>query len=124
MMIGSKRLAAAGALAAISVLPLAPWSAFAAPSPPISSRHIHIDCEYSRVCPDLANPGDVYGAEYVGHDEPSLLFYSNVPGSGNQMRYDVTVPSDPPATNPLSRSYHFELNGAMWFGMALCDTQS
>src|SRR5438445_10550985 len=124
MMIGSKRLAAAGALAAISVLPLAPWSAFAAPSSPISSRHIHIDCEYSRVCPDLANPEDVYGAEYVGHDEPSLLFYSNVPGSGNQMRYGVTVPSDPPATNPLSRSYHFELNGAMWFGMALCDTQS
>jgi len=124
MMIGSKRLAAAGALAAISVLPLVPWSAFAAPSPPISSGHIRIDCEYSRVCPDLANPEDVYGAEYVGHDEPSVLFYSNVPGSGNQMRYDVTVPSDPPATNPLSRSYHFELNGAMWFGMALCDTQS
>src|SRR6266568_2568666 len=124
MMIGSKRLAAAGALAAISVLPLASWTAFAAPSLPISSRHIHIDCEYSRVCPDLANPEDVSGAEYVGHDEPSLLFYSNVPGSGNQMRYDMTVPSDPPATNPLSRSYHLELNGAMWFGMALCDTQS
>src|SRR2546422_8949193 len=105
MMIGSKRLAAAGALAAISVLPLAPWSAFAAPSPPISSRHIHIDCEYSRVCPDLANPEDVYGAEYVGHDEPSLLFYSNVPGSGNQMGYGVAGPIGRPGTNRLCLSY-------------------
>jgi hypothetical protein len=23
-----------------------------------------------------------YGGSYTGHDEPSLLFYSNVPGSG------------------------------------------
>jgi hypothetical protein len=123
-MIGSKRLAAGGALAAISVLPLGPWNAFAAPAPPTSSQHVHLDCEYSRLCPDLANPQDVYGSEYVGHDEPSLLFYSNTPGSGNHMRYNMTVPSDPSASNPLTRSYHFELNGAMWFGMALCDTQS
>ncbi len=124
MMIGGKRLAAAGALAAISVLPLGPGSAFAAPAAQAASQRVHIDCEYSRMCPDLANPQDVYGNEYVGHDEPSLLFYSNAPGSGNRMQYNMTVPSDPPATNPLSRSYHFELNGAMWFGMALCDTQS
>src|SRR5713226_5057949 len=123
-MIGSKRLAAGAALAAISVLPLGLWSAFAAPVPPTSSQHVHIDCEYSRMCPDLANPQDVYGNEYVGHDEPSLLFYSNTPGSGNRMQYNMTVPSDPPATNPLKRSYHFELNGALWFGMALCATQS
>jgi hypothetical protein len=123
-MIGAKQFAALGALAAISILPLAPWSAFAAPAPPSPNQRIHIDCEYSRMCPDLANPEDVYGVEYVGHDEPSLLFYSNNPGSGNQMRYNMTVPSDPPATNPLARSYHFELNGAMWYGMALCDTQS
>ena len=24
----------------------------------------------------------------------------------------------------MAKSYHFELNGAIWFGMALCDTQS
>jgi len=61
---------------------------------------------------------------YVGHDEPSLLFYSNTPGSGNQMQYTVTLPHEPPPSHPLSRSYNFELNGALWFGMALCDTQS
>ncbi len=123
-MIGGKRLAAAGALAAISVLLLAPGSAFASPASAASSQRAHIDCEYSRLCPDLANPQDVYGNQYVGHDEPSLLFYSNRPGSGNRMQYNMTVPSDPPAKNPMARSYHFELNGAMWFGMALCDTQS
>jgi hypothetical protein len=123
MVIGSKRLLAAGGLAAIIVLPLVGWNAFAAPAAP-AQQHIHIDCEYSRVCPDLANPETVYGNEYVGHDEPSLLFYSNVPGSGNRMQYNMTVPSDPSPKNPLQRSYHFELNGAMWFGMALCDTQS
>jgi len=26
-----------------------------------------------------------YNGSYTGHDEPSLLLYSNVPGSGNQM---------------------------------------
>ena len=123
MVIGSKRLLAAGGLAAIIVMPLVGWNAFAAPAPP-ANQHIHIDCEYSRLCPDLANPETLYGSEYVGHDEPSLLFYSNVPGSGNRMQYNMTVPSDPSPKNPLSRSYHFELNGAMWFGMALCDTQS
>ena len=124
MMIGGKRLAAAGALAAISILPLAPWTTVAAPASPNSSRHMHINCEYSRLCPDLANPQEVYGSEYVGHDEPSLLFYSNKPGSGNQMQYNMRLPSDPPASNPMKRSYNFELHGALWFGMALCDTQS
>jgi hypothetical protein len=28
-----------------------------------------------------------YGKKYVGHDEPSLLFYSNIPGSGNSSIY-------------------------------------
>ena len=124
MMIGGKRLAAAGALAAISILPLAPWTTVAAPASPTSSRHMHINCEYSRLCPDLANPQEVYGSEYVGHDEPSLLFYSDRPGSGNQMQYNMRLPSDPPASNPMKRSYNFELHGAFWFGMALCDTQS
>ena len=83
----------------------------------------HINCEYSRICPDLADQTGI-DDQYVGHDEPSAIFYSNIPGSGNRMQYNVTLPKDPPASNPLKRSYHFELNGAIWFGMALCDTQS
>ena len=31
-----------------------------------------------------------------GHDEPSLLFYSNKAGSGNSNQYSLTLPTDPP----------------------------
>ena len=64
--------------------------------------------------------------EYVGHDEPSLLFYSNKPGSGNRMQYSVTLPREPSPAHPTQpgKGYNFELNGSLWFGMALCDTQS
>ena len=36
-----------------------------------------------------------YEGEYTGHDEPSLLFYSDTPGSGNSNLYRLKVPSDP-----------------------------
>jgi hypothetical protein len=91
-----------------------------------ASQHAAINCEYSSVCAEVASPADVFGADYVGHDEPSNLFYSNVPGSGNNMQYSVTLPHDPPVTNPNTpgKSFQFQLNGALWFGMALCATQS
>ena len=68
----------------------------------------------------------VFGAgTYVGHDEPSLLFYSGVPGSGNHMQYSGVIPKDPPPTPiPGKRSYNFMLHVTFWYGMALCDTQS
>ena len=66
---------------------------------------------------------------YVGHDEPSMLFYSNQPGSGYQMSYNMTLPRDP--GNPTNYSaastgntYNMQLHPAFWFGMAMCDTQS
>jgi hypothetical protein len=79
----------------------------------------------SAMCAEVANSDQVFG-HYVGHDEPSLLFYSDTPGSGNHMRYNVTLPTQPSATDPLmpGKSYSFELSGAQWFGMALCATQS
>ena len=33
---------------------------------------------------------------YIGHDEPATLFYSNTPGSGNDVTYKMRLPSDPP----------------------------
>ena len=40
------------------------------------------------------NPG---GKEYyVGHDEPSLLFYSSTPGAGFNNVYQIRLPKDPP----------------------------
>ena len=33
---------------------------------------------------------------YIGHDEPATLFYSNTPGSGNDVTYQLKLPTDPP----------------------------
>jgi hypothetical protein len=90
------------------------------------SQHAAINCEYSGACAEVANPAEVFGSEYVGHDEPSLVFYSKQPGSGNHLSYSMQLPRDPSAANPNTpgKSYEFELNGSIWLGMALCATQS
>jgi hypothetical protein len=91
-----------------------------------ASQHMHIDCSTAAaMCTEVANSDEVFG-HYVGHDEPSLLFYSHKAGSGNHMSYNVTLPTEPPASNPnnVNKGYSFELSGADWFGMAMCDTQS
>jgi hypothetical protein len=92
---------------------------------PVSSKHAFLNCAKKTMCADVVNSEQIFGT-YIGHDEPSLLFYSNKAGSGNQMRYELTLPSDPSPVNPNARgkSYNFELHPAFWFGMAMCDTQS
>ena len=68
-----------------------------------------------------------YRGEYTGHDEPSLLFYSNTNGSGNSNLYRLTVPSDPkvlPNQSGTAGTWNFQLHPAFWLGMALCDNQS
>ena len=91
---------------------------------PASSAHHTINCATSTtLCTEVHDSESVFGY-YVGHDEPATLFYSNVPGSGNQMKYEMTLPSDPPPTPMVGRSYNFELHPAFWFGMAMCDSQS
>ena len=114
--------------AALTAVPLTVASVSAsATSPASASPHVRISCEYSTLCPDVTDSAQVFGEdEYVGHDEPSLVFYSNQPGAGNRTQYSVTLPKEPSASDPTQpgKSYNFELNGALWFGMALCDTQS
>ena len=90
-----------------------------------SSTNRGIDCSNGRfLCTEIPNSDEVFG-HYVGHDEPSLLFDSNQPGSGNQMRYSGILPKEPAPTNvPGKHSYDFQLYAAFWYGMALCDTQS
>jgi hypothetical protein len=65
--------------------------------------------------------------EYIGHDEPSALFYSSKPGAGNDVTYNLTLPSDPPV-KPLQDgsggTWNFQLRPTFWFGMAMCDDQS
>src|SRR5262245_17841873 len=117
-------LIAAASIAAAGPAASARSAATAARAAPATS-HVAINCEYSSLCAEVANPKEAFGDEYVGHDEPSAVFYSNKPGSGNRNQYEVVLPHDPSPNNPMAdgKSYHFELNGALWFGMALCDTQ-
>ena len=58
----------------------------------------HLDCSTGKpLCTEVVDPEQVFGEDhYVGHDEPSLLFYSNVAGSGNTNLYQLTLPHDPP----------------------------
>src|SRR6266566_1569960 len=93
-----------------------------------ATAHSHIDCAAGAItCSEVWDSEAVFGKDvYIGHDEPSNLFYSNVPGSGNQMRYQLTLPKDPSPNNPTQagKSFNFQLHPAFWFGMAMCDTQS
>jgi hypothetical protein len=100
-------------------------------------RHLsHLKCEepYS-LCTERRYSRSVdpeYKGRYIGHDEPSLLFYSEVPGSGNYNRYTITLPRDPDAyptdASPSGKGrptvWNFQLHPAFWFGMAMCDTES
>src|SRR2546427_7371383 len=67
-----------------------------------ATAHSHIDCAAGAItCSEVWDSEAVFGeGKYIGHDEPSTLFYSNAPGSGNQMRYQLTLPKDPSPNNP------------------------
>jgi hypothetical protein len=93
-----------------------------------SSTLAHIDCVTTKMCLDVALSEEAFGS-YVGHDEPANLFYSNIPGSGNQMSWKLTLPTDPHTGQgnvPSSdkKSFNFQLHPAFWVGMAMCDNQS
>ena len=68
------------------------------------------------------------GGKYVGHDEPSVLFKSGRPGSGNDMTYTITLPKDPKtqpnASGAGGATWNFQLRPTFWFGLTLCDTES
>ncbi len=99
-----------------------------ASTPAPSNQHMSLNCETtSRLCSEVYDSYKVFhNYKYIGHDEPSVLYYSDKPGSGNQMQYNIKLPTDPAPTNPNQRgkSYNFQLQIALWVGMAMCDTQS
>jgi len=81
-------------------------------------------CESNRaLCVD---PYTSFGS-YVGHDEPSVLFKSPVAGSGNDITYQVTLPTNPtaqPQNDGSGATWDFQLRPTFWFGLTLCDTES
>src|SRR6266568_4590357 len=92
------------------------WDVLHARAAPAASTHSHISCADGRIlCTEVQDPEEVFGeGQYVGHDEPSTLFYSNQPGSGNQMTYTLKLPNDPkpgPGKVPQpGQSFNFELH--------------
>src|SRR5262249_33736380 len=76
------------------------------------------------LCTEVEDYEHAFNDVYVGHDEPSALYYSNVPGAGNRNQWQVTLPKAPPPSVKPGRSWSFQLTPTFWFGMALCDTQS
>ena len=71
----------------------------------------------------------VDNGRYVGHDEPSVKFISNSPGTADQMTYVMQLAADPhgqpsiSASGPITSNYA-ELSPAPWFGLPICDPQS
>jgi hypothetical protein len=87
-----------------------------------------INCDEvgTQFCLDRAG-GENYEGKYVGHDEPSILFLSSTPGSGNNNVWYLILPTDPPTPpkqNGQGGTPNFMLHPAFWLGMAMCDDQS
>jgi hypothetical protein len=68
-------------------------------------------------------PGDTSAednGQYIGHDEPMVTFYSNIPGSGNNVQWQFKLPVE----RPLPATQSFQNFITFWFSMALCDPNS
>lgn len=75
-------------------------------------------------CPEVRGQNgqfELRGDTYVGHDEPEWRFISPAHGSGNNMTYKLTLPTDSAAPG-ATPSYQSMI--AFWLGMALCDPES
>jgi hypothetical protein len=120
------RIVLATTLSLITVLALALVYFRATPSVR-AAEHARIHCEdNAATCTEVLDSLN-YEGHYTGHDEPSTLFYSSVPGSGNSNIYQLTLPTDPPTLpnqTGTGGTWNFQLHPAFWFGMAMCDTQS
>lgn len=93
-----------------------------------SSLIPRINCDEvgTHFCLDRAG-GKNYEGKYIGHDEPSVIFVSGTPGSGNNNVWYVILPNDPPTPpkqNGQGGTLNFQLHPTFWLGMALCDDQS
>jgi hypothetical protein len=66
---------------------------------------------------------------YIGHDEPSVRFVSNRPGTGDNVTFVETLGVDPSAAPTVATpgsdiTHNFELSIAPWFSTDVCDPNS
>jgi hypothetical protein len=111
-----------GSLVGIALLLLSNSPAWGKPP---SSQFFQCDDPGGILCAEQRdNPGG--NKYYVGHDEPSVLFYSSTPGAGFNNTYRLRLPKDPPMLpkqDGTGGTWNFQLHPAFWFGMAMCDDQ-
>ncbi len=117
-------LSATALAAAVSPL-AASQPVAAAPAP----AKMHIDCATGTpLCTEVLDSEAVFGEDvYVGHDEPSLVFYDNRQGAGNNNTYLLRLPKDPPRLpnqQGTGGTFNFQIRATFWLGMALCDNES
>jgi hypothetical protein len=139
-------------VAALVVVPLlaVPGTGLAAPGgrAPAASTRIRpvgeLDCNGYSPVQRPVKPGGIICAEvhggspsghledngyYIGHDEPTVQFYSDQPGSSVNVSYVQTLPRDPRALPTAAGpgkdvTHFFELMPTLWYSMALCDPRS
>jgi hypothetical protein len=84
-------------------------------------------CEaHTGVCPDTFRHTN-YEGQYVGHDEPAVLFYSTQAGAGNSNQWRLRLPHESPVLpkqDGTGGTWNFQQHVAFWFGMALCESES
>jgi hypothetical protein len=141
-------LALGVAVAALAAVQLTAAPGAAAARGPVAGSGIqpvgNLDCNGYSPIQRPVKPGGIICAEvhlggpyghledngyYIGHDEPTMQFYSDRPGSSNNLTWVQTLPRDPrklPTVHgPLKDVTHFfELMPALWYSMALCDPLS
>jgi hypothetical protein len=108
-------VAASGGL----LVPAAAGPAAATPADPFCETH-------PGACPDTLLHVD-YEGNYTGHDEPSVLFYSDRQGSGNSNTWNLRLPHESPVLPTQDGdggTWNFQQRIAFWFGMALCESES
>lgn len=111
-------IALMASLLAMQVVATPPKAAHAASAPLCTLR--------PQLCTETAEPWNSAG-QYTGHDEPSLLFYSHQPGSGNNLVSLLNLPRDPraaPSQDGTGTTWGFQLHPAFWYGMIMCDDQA
>lgn len=75
------------------------------------------------ICADFTSGSHTRGEDngtYIGHDEPSIGFYSQSSNSGNNMQWEFRLPVE----HALPATQTFENLIAFWFSLAVCDPNS
>ncbi|MGZ4481441.1 MAG: hypothetical protein ACXVY5_04485 [Gaiellales bacterium] len=91
------------------------------------SYHESLCQERPFLCLDKYTSIGANGA-YTGHDEPTVEFISNRPGTGGkQLLYYITLPKDAslkPNQAGTGGTWDFQRRATFWLGITMCDTES